>query len=397
MTTIRNINFGNITIVNGGVSNKGMLAIGKAVAQRMGAVEATIVESTTPKAQAPKAVAPKATTKKNHTPSLTAVIKARKDALASANAKLQNSPVLEAGVRAIKSAASKGGTSTPDAVKAIYSLENALVRNAENPQDANAFPGVMFPNSNRKLNTDVALYVSREHCPVDCLMRKTKACYAEFGHTRQQFDRASDKTDARYVETAADYTNATAIHLFDTSHVMPLDSCAPAYYRMLTAGDFAKPGTNQMDTQAVLNLAIATKRGIDIYNSVFPNRHVVTYGYTHCQSTVATDKVIHRLHDEYGITLNSSKETVADGNACVRAGIPVVQTSADIKGDIAKYRALGVKAMQCPNQTRGKTCAECGLCAKFDRKTVILFKPHGSRAKKLEAVIRNLTIPSLTV
>lgn len=418
MTTIRNINIGNITIVNGGVSNKGMLAIGKAVAQRMGTVESTVAESTTPKAQAPKAQAPQAVAPKatpaNKAPAnkgcrkaFTGLLNARKLAFSTAYIKLQNNPVLNAGVMAIKSSFLNGYTSTADAAKAIQSLETKLVcedlhrscvaQKPEHPENGNVFPGVMFPNSNRKLDADVALYVSRKHCPVDCIMRETGACYAEFGHTRFQAKRADNRDDARFVETVPNYTDATAIHLFSKSHKMQLTSCETAYYRLLTAGDFAKPDTNQMDIEAVLRLAIATKRGIDIYNSVFPNRHVVTYGYTHCQSTVATDKVIRRLHDEYGITLNSSKETVEDANACVRAGIPVVQTSADIQGDIAKYRALGVKAMQCPNQTKGRTCTECGLCAKFDRTAVILFKPHGPRAKKLEEAIRNLTIPSLTI
>jgi polyferredoxin len=49
----------------------------------------------------------------------------------------------------------------------------------------------------------------------------------------------------------------------------------------------------------------------------------------------------------------------------------------------------------CPAQTREDiTCATCGLCARADRRVIIGFRAHGSRARVTDALARRV-IPIL--
>ena len=86
--------------------------------------------------------------------------------------------------------------------------------------------------------------------------------------------------------------------------------------------------------------------------------------------------------------INASCDTVADAVASVKAGRPTVHAAARDTAEQWPMVSDGVKFYRCPAElSESFTCAQCGngspLCARSDRKEVIVFVAHGSGAKKV--------------
>lgn len=109
---------------------------------------------------------------------------------------------------------------------------------------------------------------------------------------------------------------------------------------------------------------------------------LIAFGYTHAWSK-ATRADISAIA-KAGYVLNASCESEAQVSRAVSLGMPVV-----ITGDQWEEGSFmaGKRVVTCPNQTRGVTCADCGLCAKPDRACVIRFQVHGPARRRAEASI----------
>ena len=110
---------------------------------------------------------------------------------------------------------------------------------------------------------------------------------------------------------------------------------------------------------------------------------LVPFGYTHAWRlfTVGDMAWLARI----GYVMNASVETARQVEQAAALGMPVtiVDEAMPEGAEIA-----GRRLVTCPAQTRdGITCADCGLCAKADRTTVIRFLPHGSAHQRARRAI----------
>lgn len=86
--------------------------------------------------------------------------------------------------------------------------------------------------------------------------------------------------------------------------------------------------------------------------------------------------------------INASCDTVADAVAAVQAGRPAVLAAPKDTADQWPQVVDGVRFHRCPAElSETFTCAQCGggspLCARADRRDVVVFVAHGSGAKKV--------------
>ena len=86
--------------------------------------------------------------------------------------------------------------------------------------------------------------------------------------------------------------------------------------------------------------------------------------------------------------INASCDTVAEAVAAVAAGRPAVLAAAKDTADQWPRMVDGVRFYRCPAElSESFTCAQCGngspLCARPDRRDVVVFVAHGSGAKRV--------------
>src|SRR5262249_56953925 len=97
--------------------------------------------------------------------------------------------------------------------------------------------------------------------------------------------------------------------------------------------------------------------------------------YTHAWRTVA--------RESWGesVSVLASVETVRDARAAMAAGYAAAVVVSAFERPTA-YQVDGTTVIPCPEQTRGITCRECGLCRDDERLRsaglVIGFRAHGT-------------------
>ena len=95
-----------------------------------------------------------------------------------------------------------------------------------------------------------------------------------------------------------------------------------------------------------------------------------------------------------GFCINLSANTLQEADACADLGIgPVVTIVPRGYGYTGKTPA-GRRVVLCPAQDKDTkmTCAKCQICAKVDRTSIVAFVAHGTQAKHVERVVRDLEI-----
>lgn len=87
-------------------------------------------------------------------------------------------------------------------------------------------------------------------------------------------------------------------------------------------------------------------------------------------------------------TLNASCETATDLVTARAQGFDTVLTAETLEDALAVGEEAGVPVTLCPTYKRDDVgCADCGLCAKRDRKVTVVFLTHGQQRAKAAAVI----------
>lgn len=326
-------------------------------------------------------------------------------ALASAQAKLQDNEAMQWIAKGVQGAHKSGKLSHDRAHNLLTMLSCKMgMTLCQASQLTSALGDKVIPctiipeTSNTKLGTAMdAMTTSYNRnddqyhsCPNSCIHAKAHTCYAEFGQSRGQWNRASDANDPRYagdVETLVtkviaaflEQAKAKAKYAAKNEH-----QSFDVIYRGSSAGDMAISGTNDLNTDYLNALAWSLKQAQDFTNEVYGSAYDVkyhAYSYTHCKQSLIADKAIRDAHDKYGFTLNYSANTLDEVESARRANMPVVYSTVDYEKDAAELAKRGIKAVKCSNQTNGTSCAKCLKCAKFDRDSVILFQLHGTRAK----------------
>ena len=211
-------------------------------------------------------------------------------------------------------------------------------------------------SSNSKTGPIPVTYSQRETCPQSCPHYRAD-CYAEDYYTRMSWDKVPQRGG-----TLAELCGAIA--------ALP----AGQLWRMNVAGDL--PGAGESVDPAALGEIVAANRG----------RRGFTY--THKKSTDAIYWA--RAATDWGFTVNLSADDAGEADALAETGLPVcaiVPIDCPEKTETPAGRTIIV----CPAQSRDDVdCASCGLCARADRRVIIGFRAHGTRARVTDAKARRV-------
>jgi hypothetical protein len=90
---------------------------------------------------------------------------------------------------------------------------------------------------------------------------------------------------------------------------------------------------------------------------------------------------------------NASCDTLVDLVNAQAAGWPTVLLNPDATFAQGDTLPGGSRAVVCPYEATGRQCIDCGLCARTQRPSTVLFALHGARRKVATAAINALVIP----
>ena len=143
-------------------------------------------------------------------------------------------------------------------------------------------------------------------------------------------------------------------------------------WRHNQAGDL--PGLGDYINPAAMQLLIDANKG----------RRGFTY--THKPATAENLELI-RAANAAGFTVNLSANNLAHADALIDTGAGPVVTVLPTNAPAKTTTPAGRPVITCPAQTRDDvSCADCQLCARADRPTIIGFLAHGTGAKKAEKI-----------
>jgi len=211
-------------------------------------------------------------------------------------------------------------------------------------------------SSNVKTGPIPVTYSERDTCPPSCGQRDS--CYAEAGfHTRMVWDKVSIRGSA--LETVADKIRKLKPNTL---------------WRFNVAGDL--PGVGEdIDGGAIAQL-------------VHANRGKRGFTYTHKHSARAIKFA--RFATDRGFTVNLSADDAGHADTLAETGLPVAVV-VPLGTAERTTTPSGRPIVVCPAQTREDvTCYSCGLCQRANRKVIVGFLAHGTRAKKADAVARRV-------
>ena len=211
-------------------------------------------------------------------------------------------------------------------------------------------------SSNRKTGPIPTTYSSRETCPPSCPHFRS-SCYAENFHTRLNWNKVPQR--------GRDLDGLTkAIKQLATGQL----------WRHNVAGDLPGEG-EQVDAYALGEIVKA-------------NRGKKGFTYTHKKSPDAIQWAKHAT--AWGFTVNLSADDAGEADKLAAHGLPVVVV---VPMDTPKHTTTpeGRPILVCPAQTIAHmTCALCQLCQKADRRQIIGFRAHGTKAKTADRIARRV-------
>lgn len=202
-------------------------------------------------------------------------------------------------------------------------------------------------------------------CPPECPFQGS-GCYAESGPLALHWRKV----------TAGDRGDTLAALCASVAQLP-----AGALWRHNQAGDL--PGIGSAIDAPALAAIVAANTG----------RRGFTYTHKPVESGkhAADNRAAIAAANGAGFTVNLSANSLA--HADTLAALDIAPVCAVIPSDTPERATTpaGRTVVACPAQTReGISCATCQLCAKRDRRGIIIgFYPHGSGAKRADAVTRN--------
>jgi hypothetical protein len=219
-------------------------------------------------------------------------------------------------------------------------------------------------SSNKKLGDNVAATYApiEQTCPSSCQL-KNDGCYAQMGFVGIQ--------NARLTRNARKGSlNATALAKLEAKLI-----------------DESFKG-KQLKKKTPLRLHVSgdvkTKTGVK-YLSASARRYIARGGGKVWTYSHAWSKLPKSLWN--GISVLASCDTIREAKEALKAGYAPAMVVPEFESEKA-YMIEGIKGIPCPEQTRGVTCQNCGLCMNADKlvqqNSMILFAVHGARSEKFK-------------
>lgn len=211
-------------------------------------------------------------------------------------------------------------------------------------------------SSNKKTGPIPTVMSSPETCPQSCPFNNNNGCYASNGPINIWWKRVN-KIGITSKELCAKIREIGANKL----------------WRLSTAGDLVN--TNEKANKNFVRSLISANRG----KKGFTYTHLPVENHKHAKHNQETVKEA----NENGFAINLSANNPKQALRYKKLGVgPVVSV---VKSDQSEdFKIDGVKFIICPAVKTGITCAECGLCARTKRRSVIAFPCHGTAKKKTE-------------
>ena len=211
-------------------------------------------------------------------------------------------------------------------------------------------------SSNKKTGRIPQTYTERASCPPSCSQYRN-GCYAEDFHTRLNWD----KVPVRGTELDG---------LLAAINRLPRGQL----WRHNVAGDLSGVG-EAVDAYALGQIVKA-------------NQGRKGFTYTHKHSAEAIKWARHAT--AWGFTVNLSADDAGHADQLAAHGLPVAVV---VPMDTPKHSRTpqGRHILICPAQTTAHmTCALCALCQRADRKQIIGFRAHGTKAKQADRTARRV-------
>lgn len=207
-----------------------------------------------------------------------------------------------------------------------------------------------FSGKNRKTGKMLVTTTSENTCPAVCKHKQQGTCYAKFSWLGLHWNKVSSGARSHGITKVLDMVRQ-----------LPNGSL----WRWNQAGDLPGIG-NRISKQELDGIVTANrdKRGF-----TYTHKPLTKYNYTLIKSAL-----------DNGFAINYSADSIDEAIRITKEyNIPCVVT---VSHDTPKQSFVkdGITFVPCPEQTGGlSSCTECGICAKTNRKSVIMFFMHGSR------------------
>jgi len=212
-------------------------------------------------------------------------------------------------------------------------------------------------SSNRKTGPVVTSMTTSDSCPDACPL-KGQGCYAKYGRVGLHWRKLDANPEALTLEQFA-----------YTLRAIPKGRA----FRHNVAGDLPDPTTLDAIAQAA--------------------RHLKGWTYTHNSAADGMLDAIRRSNTA-GFTVNVSTDNAQAADDAAAQGLPTVTLLPEGSPNVTRTPA-GRAIVRCPAEhIDAMTCADCMLCQKADRRSIVGFTVHGSGKNKAAKVI---TIKPATV
>jgi hypothetical protein len=213
----------------------------------------------------------------------------------------------------------------------------------------------------------------RATCPLSCAFRKggkgelAGLCYAEHGALGGFVWTLLDRTAAGRA-----IMNNIRVHDF-VELLYTIRSLEPGeLWRHNIAGDLPTNNRSTIDV-TTLRLMVDANRG----------RRGFTFTHYDTLTNLANREAI-RHANENGFTINLSGNSLAHADELADLRIAPVTVILPAATTENTKTPKGRTVVICPTSTHGVTCAECGLCARSSRSTIIGFPASGGQKHRVQ-------------
>ena len=210
----------------------------------------------------------------------------------------------------------------------------------------------VLQSKNRKTGPIPVTMTDMRSCPSTCPHRD-RGCYAGYGKNAHHW-REVGRRGVSWEELC--------------EHVAALPP--GTLWRHNEAGDL--PGVGQrVDVSALRRLVTA-------------NRGRRGFTFTHKPLRTRSEVLAVRRANARGFTVNLSADSLAAADALTARRIGPVAVILPAAAPVKLRTPGGLPVITCLAETRGLTCASCGLCAVATRKSIVGFRAHGQGARLVE-------------
>jgi len=216
-------------------------------------------------------------------------------------------------------------------------------------------------SGNSKTGPILTTMIERDSCPTICPFYN-KGCYSLYGPCKMNWD----KVQSRGVD-------------WDVFCFMVEAFKPRSLWRYGIAGDLPGKG-NRIDKRKITKL---------VKTSAKSNGYCYTHKPVLKTKFAKQNKELIKYANDNGFCINLSANNLNEADRLVDLNIGPVVVVLPKDSPKGLKTNKGNKVVKCPAELNSDfTCADCGLCAKIDRKIIIGFEAHGAASKTVSEIAK---------